>query len=148
MPNDISGYGLIVQLVATSTFPFGLSLTQFADDADPFDFASIKIAEAAMGLNGDLLTWSTANPIPLTLSLVPNSEDDVNMSILFENNRVGRGKASVQDIITISGIYPNGKKITLSQGKLTDGMPGNSVASAGRLKTKTYIFAFENLTWS
>jgi len=35
--NDISVFGIRVQLVASETFPAGISLTQFADDADPFD---------------------------------------------------------------------------------------------------------------
>jgi len=141
---DISGYGLQVQIVATFTFPAGITVTQFADDADPFDIPSIKIAEQAMGLNGDLIAWAKAQPINITLAVVPNSDDDINLQILLEANRVGRGKLNVRDQITITGIFPDNSKITLVGGRITDGMPGNSVASAGRLKSKPYIFTFEN----
>jgi hypothetical protein len=105
----------------------------------------IKIAEAAMGLNGDLITWSRAMPIVMKLAVINGSTDDVNLGIVHEANRVGRGKASAQDVITITAIYPNGATITLSVGKMTDGMPGSSVASNGRQKTKTYSFVFQNI---
>jgi hypothetical protein len=143
---DISGYGLQVQVRASQTFPTGISITQFADDSDPFDNPSQQVADKAMGLNGDLLTWSKANPINVTLNVVPGGDDDVNLGILLEANRVGRGKASIQDVITMTGIYPDGRQVTFTSGKITDGMVSNSVASAGRLKTKAYQFTFENRT--
>lgn len=142
--NDISGVGLQVQLTASKTFPNGITLTQFADDADPLDIPSIQIADKAMGLNGDMVVWGVANPIPMTLNIIPGSEDDKNLSILANANRVGRGKKSVGDVITAIVIKPDGSKTTLNSGAITDAMIADSVASAGRLKSKPYIFAFEN----
>jgi|SRR6478736_6481186 len=143
---DISGFGLRLRLVASVTFPNGIELTQFADDADPFDVPSQQVADKAMGLNGDLITWKKANPITPTINLVPASEDDRNMAVLLENNRVGRGKQGARDVITLTGIYPDGSTKTFSNGVITDGMPANGVASAGRLKSKAYAFAFENIS--
>lgn len=144
MANNISGFGLQVSLIALPTFPQGIVLTQFADDSDPFDLPSLQIADKAMGVNGDLVTWSRANPITVTLNIIPGSDDDKNMQVLFELNRVGRGKFGTNDKITLTAIYPDGTTLTLTEGKITDGTPGKSVASAGRLKSKSYSFAFEN----
>lgn len=146
MTIDVSGFGLQIQTVASVTFPAGFTVSQFADDGDPFDLPSIQIADKAMGLNGDLVTWSKASPLTITVNLIPNSDDDKNMSILCDANRIGRGKSSARDVITMTGIYPDGSTITLTGGKITDGMPGNGVASAGRLKTKAYMFAFEGVS--
>lgn len=146
MANDVSGFGLRLRITASRTFPAGFTVTQFADDADPFDLPSIQIADKAMGLNGDLVTWSKANPINTTVNVIPGSEDDRNLAVLLEANRVGRGKSGARDQITMTGTYPDGRSITLSAGVITDGMPGNSVASAGRLKSKAYQFAFEGLS--
>ena len=134
---DISGVGLQVRIIASVTFPAGFSLTQFADDAD-------QIAETAMGLNGDMVWWSKAQIIPMTMNVIPNSDDDRNMAVLLEANRVGKGKKPAGDVITVVGIYPDGRSITFPQGKITDGQPGNSIASAGRMKSKAYQFKFEN----
>lgn len=145
---DISVFGLRVQLLASETFPFGIPITQFADDADPFDAPSIQVRDKAMGVNGDLITWSKATPIMLSLSVVPNSEDDYNLSVLLESNRVGKGKLGARDVVSVTAIYPDGQAISFTEGTITDGSPANSPSSAGRLKSKTYQFAFENVNRS
>ena len=141
---NISGYGSSINILASKTFPVGLIINQFADDADPLDVPSLQIADSAMGLNGDLIVWSKANPIKVTLDVIPSSFSDINLAILMEANRVGRGKTGARDVITMNLIYPSGNFISLINGVITDGLPFSPVASAGRLKSKSYSFAFEN----
>lgn len=143
---DISGFGIRVNLVASVTFPQGITLSQFADDGDPFDSPSQQIMDKAMGLNGDLITWSKANPIAPVISVIPGSDDDRNLAVLAEANRVGRGKSSARDVITITVVYPSDRTLTLTQGVMTDAVLTDPIASAGRMKTKAYQFAFENMT--
>jgi hypothetical protein len=145
MDGNIGGFGLIVTAVASNTFPAGLILEAFADDADPFDFPDLQIADIAMGLNGDLLTWSKAMPLVTSVSLIPESDDDNNMAVALAANRVGKNKASAQDVWTLVGKYPSGITVTLSGGRLTNGSISNSIASAGRMKSKTYKWAFQNI---
>ena len=140
---NISGFGLSVNIIASKTFPAGLYLTEWADDSDPFDLPSLQIADSAMGLNGDLIIWTKANPIKVTLNAIPGSFTDLNLAVLLEANRAGRGKISARDVITMTGVYPNNTPIILLNGAITDGLPGNSVASSGRQKSKTYNFTFE-----
>ena len=144
MSNNIGGFGLSITLIGSVTFPVGFPITQFADDADPFDIPSIQLKDAAMGLNGDLVTWAKAQPIKITLNIIPGSLDDVSLALLAEANRVGKGKLAIQDRISMVGIYPDGKTISLINGVITDAAPGNSVAGAGRMKSKSYSFVFEN----
>lgn len=146
MSNDVSGFGIRVRLVASATFPAGITLSQFADDADPVDLPSMQIADKAMGVNGDMVQWSKANPILATLNLIPNSDDDRNLAVLLNANRPARGKFPARDEITLTVLYPDGHTTTLVRGITTDGMPGQSVASAGRFKSKAYAFAFEDLS--
>ena len=141
---NISGFGLADTIVASKTFPVGLFLTEYADDTDPLDIPSIQIADKAMGLNGDLVIWSKPQPINLVLSVVPGSFTDINLAILLEANRVGRGKIGARDVIQMTVSYPAGNFITLTNGAITDGPPASSVSSAGRLKSKSYSFTFEN----
>src|SRR5215216_1560845 len=138
MSSDISVFGLRVQLNASETFPSGISITQFADDADPFDTPSMQIRDKAMGVNGDLITWSKATPIGVTLAVVANSEDDDNLSVLFEANRVGKGKQGARDVISLTVVYPDGRTTSFTQGVITDGMPSLSAQSAGRMKSRVY----------
>lgn len=128
------------------TFPAGITITNFADDSDPLDFASVKIGDAAMGVNGDLITWAKAVSKPMVLNVIPGSQDDVNLSILANANNASVGKASANDVITATVVYPDASTVTHTNGVITDAMLGKSIASAGRLKTKTYAFAFESNT--
>tara|TARA_R110002020_G_scaffold13254_2_gene47839 strand:+ start:51 stop:509 length:459 start_codon:yes stop_codon:yes gene_type:complete len=145
--SDISGYGFRLNLISTTTFPVGFDVTAFADDADPIDFPELTVAEAAMGLNGDLVSWSTANPVPITISIIPNSSDDINLGLLAEATRVGKGKLPGSDSITMVGVYPNGATVTLTNGIVTNFLPANPISSAGRIKSKVYKFTFENILY-
>lgn len=143
---DTSAIGVSIRCLASESFPAGFTLTSFADDADPFDIPAIDIAEVAMNVNGDMVSWSAPNPITITINVIPGSEDDNNLSVIFEANRAARGKRNARDIITMVASYPDGSSITLSEGKMTNGVPGNSPATAGRIKSKEFSFAFQNLS--
>lgn len=142
---DISGFGFQIRLIASKTFPAGFPLTAFADDADPFDLPTLQINDAAMGLNGDMVTWTFHTPVPCIVNLIPKSDDDKNMAVLFEANRAARGKRPARDIITLVGVYPDGSTVTLSSGVCFSSIPSNSIASAGRFKSKPYEFRFEQM---
>ena len=53
---DISASGISLLVRGSVTFPNGFTVTQFADDADPFDLPALEIAATAMNLNGELVT--------------------------------------------------------------------------------------------
>lgn len=142
---NISGFGLKIVVTANTTFPAGIPLSQFADDADPLDFPMLTIGESGMGLNGDLVVWSRATPLDVTLNVVPNGDDDRNLALLFEANRVAKGKRGSRDVITLTVAYPDGRVKVLQQGFCVAGMPANSVSSAGRYKSRSYSFRFENI---
>lgn len=144
MPYDVSGTGFSLTVTASNTFPNGVPISAFADDADPWDAPSLAIATPSMNVNGDLVTYSTPVPLTRTLNVIPGSEDDTNLSIIYEANRVGKGKRSARDIITIVATWPDGSTETLGSGKMTDGMSGKALASNGKIKSRSYGFAFES----
>lgn len=145
---DISGSGISIRFIFDKTFPNGFTVTQFADDADPFDVPEVVIAEAEMNLNGVLVTWSSPKPLLPKMALIPGSEDDRNMNIALDANRPANGKKSVGDEVTAVVNYPDGSTATFDTGKLLSGMPVRSPSSAGRFKSSTYNFAFSNLSYT
>jgi len=142
--NNISGFGLGITILASNTYPIGIQITQYSDDTDPLDIAGLQIGDTAMGLNGDLITWAKANPIKATISVIPQSENDKDLSILLSANRPGKGKIPIRDVISMVIGYPDGSFVLLTNGILTDGTPLSPVASSGRLKTRIYSFTFES----
>lgn len=139
-----SGFGIKVQLLATFTFPAGITITEFADDADSIDIPSRQIGDASMGVNGNLIGWKRATVIPLTLNVIPGSVDDQNLNILAQANEPGINKTPINDSITITVMYPDGTKGLYLNGLITDVMSGKSLASTGKLKTRAYVFKFES----
>lgn len=139
---NISGNGTIINLVASFTFPAGIVLTAFADDADPIDLPTVQMGDAAKGLNADMVAWSTPNVIPATINIIPGSPDDRLLNILLQANTPGKFKFNSRDRISAAIYYPNGSFSFLSDGIITSGMVANSVASSARLKTKPYEFKF------
>ena len=143
--HNVSATGIKMRLVASLTFPAGFDITQFADDGDPLNSENLTIAETAAALNGDLVAWGKPNVIPLTVAVLPDTDEDRNLSILWNVNRVGKNKVAVQDIITLVVTYPNGDQKILSNGVMISGPALNSGSSEGRLKTKEYEFSFESI---
>ncbi|MCG3462680.1 hypothetical protein L7G72_12605 [Xenorhabdus bovienii] len=142
--NDVSATGLSLVIQATKTFPSGIQITQFADDADPLDLPAVDIAQTGMDINGNLVVWSTPTPQTVTINVLAGSEEDENLSILLEANTAKRGRRHAGDIITLVASYGDGSTTTARNGKITNGSRGNSAASAGRLKSKQYTFVFQD----
>ena len=143
---DVSAIGFSLVLRASQTFPAGFTISEVADDADPFDIPAVEIASTAMNVNGDLVTWSSPTPMMPTINVIPGSESDKNLSILWDANRAARGKRNARDVITLVASYPDGSTKVFSEGKMTSGTPGGSVGSGGRIKTNAYVFAFQDFS--
>lgn len=142
MMHNVSASGFVATLRASKTFPSGIQLTAWADDADPFDIPPVIAATADMNLNGEMVVFNSPTPVPLTINLIAGSPDDENMSILLDANTAGFGKTVAQDVITLTGTYPDGRTVDLSEGVLISGIPTPGIASAGRLKSKAWAMTF------
>jgi hypothetical protein len=145
---NISGFGLVAHIVASNTFPSGFDVTGFADDADPLDSPDLDLADSSMNINGDMLVWSKPQGIEVSLNVIAESPDDINLAAVFEANRVGKGKSSARDIISATMNYPTGLLASLSPGIMVVGTALPSVSSAGRFKSRMYKFRFQNVSKS
>lgn len=144
MPHDVSATGFSLTLKATNTFPSSIQLTAFADDADPFDLPITEAASVGMDVNGNLVSWSAPSPQQVVINVLPDSEEDYNLGVLLEANIAKRGRRPAGDLITMVATYGNGSTTTARNGKILSGPRGNGVSNAGRVKSKTYTFAFES----
>src|SRR5579863_49688 len=145
MSVDITGFGTILTLTASITFPTGLIITEFSDDADALDFPSLVIAEASKGVNGDLISYSRTNVIKITINVIPNSLTDKSLNILFNANLPSKNKSNARDVIGGVVVYPDLNITNLSNGRALEFIPGKGIANSGRQKTRSYSFAFEGI---
>ncbi|MNH12266.1 hypothetical protein D3C79_718020 [compost metagenome] len=145
MSTNISLFGLTVRIVADRTFPAGFTLTQWADDAPPLESPAIETGAFGIGPNGDMVVWQKPAAISSNFAVVPNSEDDRNLAILHEANRISKSKGIVpMDKITAVLSYQDGRVVTLSQGIIMSGPAAPGGTQDGRLTSRVFGFVFED----
>jgi hypothetical protein len=139
---DISIFGLELNVTASVTFPQGTTITAFSNDGDPLDSPDLETADMAIGPNGDTITWTRPQLIEISTNVIPQSDDDLNLTTILDANRIEKGKTSARDVISIVATYPNGMVITLSEGKMVTAPVVQSGTSEGKAKTKRFAFKF------
>lgn len=142
---DTSSIGILCRLIASQTYPAGISFTAFPDDTDIGVSGDLEIAGNASGVNGDLITWSTVAGIEVQIPLIPNTEEEALMDVLFQANRASKNRRPKKDIITLVVTNPvTGVAKTYLNGVIKRGTVGYTYGGDGRIKTKNYGFVFED----
>lgn len=144
MAQDVSASGIKITVVAIPTYPFGITITSFADDADPLDSPELTMADWQMDLNGNLVINRHPTPIEINIATIPGTDEERALSNLLDANRVAKNKVSYQDHITLTVQYPDGLTRVLTNGAIVAGSVITGVSSNGRLKTKNFKFVFES----
>ena len=142
---DVSASGIKLRVLAFPLYPAGFDVSRFPDDASPLEIDNQQIADTGMGVNGDLVAWSTPNPIEMSVSVIPGSEEDDALASIWAVDRIGGSKIAAFNKITIVVTYPSGKVVTYTGGKMIEGPAGTSTDNSARLQSKTYRFAFETV---
>lgn len=139
---NISAFGTKISIVSTVTFPYGFTLSQFADDVDPLVVEDLVVSKHEMLLNGKILGYRTANATIVELAVIPGTNDDANLAIILAANRVKTKILPTPDILVMTIGYSDGSVCVLSDGVMLSGPPTRSVMAAGRERTNKYKFAF------
>lgn len=145
---NTSSFGTKGNVVASKTFPQGFPLSAFADDADPLDSPDLQVADAAVGVNGDMITWSRPGMIEITIAVIFGSVDDQNLDALLDANRVAKGKSSANDVVSVTYTYPSGMTVNMGPGIIKSGVIVPKISAQGRVMTRHYTFQFEQITKS
>lgn len=144
---NISGTGSVALLVADKTFPQGVEISDFTTDEDPLQVSERSVGDLSVGLNGTATGWRKIEPISLTLSVQPNTPSDENLNILAKLNSVGSQRTAIQDAITLTFIYPDGRSVQLIDGVITTDPMMSGIASEGKIKAKRYSFKFGDVRY-
>jgi len=145
MVQDASAVGISVRLIASITYPAGIQLNAFPEDGETGPNGENEIAGNASGVNGDLIVWKTVSGIEYTLNLIPNTEQEALVDVLFEGNRASKNRFPKKDIITLIVTDPvTGVPKTYKNGVIKNGAVGYRYGGDGRIRNKSYGFVFED----
>jgi hypothetical protein len=138
---DISGFGTGITIVALQSFPMGFPVSQFADDKDPLVCEPMETSAWDMLFDGSLFSYTKAEPVKVSVSVIAGSEDDINLKILLRASLVSSGILPLPNITSMVLNYPVGT-VMLSNGTIYRGPVADTVQASGRKAGNTYDFAF------
>lgn len=139
---DLSGFGLKATIVALQTFPMGFQVSDFADDVNPLEISDDEVAAYEMLYDGSLYAFTKAFPITVKISVIPGSDDDINLKILLAAKKVTSHLFPISDLTSMVVSYPDGGKAIFSNGTILSGPPADSITLGGRKKGNTFTFVF------
>jgi hypothetical protein len=139
---DISGFGTGVTIIALSSFPMGLTVSQFADDQDAVTCEEIETSAWEMLYDGSLFSYDKAAPVIINLSVIAGSSDDTNLKILLQARKGASKIIPLPDVTSMVINSPTSGVVMLSNGTIFKGPLVDTVQSSGRKKGNTYSFAF------
>lgn len=150
---DVSGVFPKVTIISVGIPPL-ITLTKFADDANPVDVEQIEVTGHAINVNGELVTWEKPAAYLVSVAVLCGTDDDVNLRLLLEGSHATSGKGfALAPTITMRvsigrrnmlGIVSSEDSCTYTQGRIVSGRPGAAVDSEGKKMSNTYTFVFEN----
>lgn len=143
--NDSSAIGVSCRLIASQTYPAGITFTAFPDGSDLGPTGDIEIVGNASGVNGDLIIWSTVAGLEVQVPIIPNTEEEALLDVLFQANRASKNRFPKKDVITLVVTNPvTGVAKTYINGAVKRGTVGYTYGGDGRIRTKNYGFVFED----
>lgn len=146
MAINVSASGTIITIIASNSAPFvPIIISEWSNEANPISFNDHQGGGGIMDLNGFGIRWSKALPIRCNLSVINGSNSDIKLALLYMLNRVGGGKRSAADRITMTISGPNQLPILCTGGWVLSGAPSPSASAQGNFRGKNYSFEFDNL---
>lgn len=145
---DVSALGFSIIVKDDKLFPQGFVIRQTGDQADPLDIQDVTVGEALVDANGNLVYAGAPSPIQFNIVLLPTTEEDDNMSRLFEAHRLVAGRTRTGGKMSVTVQYADGQTATANSVYFISGGVARSIGQPSRYKTKTYTMAAENIVRS
>ena len=154
---DISYAGANVQITAQDGSMTNFTINEFSDEGSPVQISDFDIADGSMNLNGILVTWTKAQAVEFSLTLIPNSEGQRRLGTFLVRHAIG-GKGAIPEAfisrlllsipaaIGVSGTGEKGARaFVFMNGRMRSGAPAIGTNSEGKMNAMTYNFVFERV---
>lgn len=138
---DVSVFGATITVIATVSFPNGFVLKAFADDQDALTVDDVETSGFEPLYDGNIFTFDKTAPVKLAVSVIPGSDDDINLKILLQA-RKSLNWLNLPDVTSMVISYPDGGRVVLSAGSILKGPLADTMLTNGRKKGNTYGFVF------
>lgn len=147
-----SGSKIVIKTNGIST-----TISEFYDEGTPFDTNEIEVTGNSMTLNGQLILWRKPTAYTVSVTVIPESQDDEKLCEMLQNAHIRHGisPVSVKDLdtaltIEVPSINGSGSSngvttFSYSNGRILGGPTGPSTDAEGKKAGRTYTFVFEQM---
>ena len=130
------------------------TITQFSDEGTPFECPDVDVSTNAKNLNGQMVSSRTPSVYPVSITVIPGSEDDMFLqrrladAAIQPGNVKSIGELAVSSLtVSVPAINESGEgshaiNYTFTNGRLKNGPMGPSTSAEGRMSARTYTFEF------
>lgn len=139
---DVSAFGTKCYLLASTTYPTGFTIRNFADDVDPIILDPIIIAQSKRDVNGKFYSSGKGAVIPVSISVIAGSSEEVSLATIVRSNFNSTAVRPAMDEINLTLSYQDGTVVIFTQGRMISGPPSPSIVMSGRSKSSTFIVHF------
>lgn len=152
---DISAVGSSVTITSGKRT---ITITQFSEEGTPFEAGDVDVSTNAKNLNGTMISSRTPAVYPVSITVIPGSDDDHELQRYLQKASIQPGGVSSIsslkiDSLTISVPAINessatgaSRKYTWANGRIKSGPTGPSTSGEGRMSARTYNFEFEKFS--
>lgn len=154
---DISAVGASV-LIKLGTGG-NVNITHFSDEGTPFECPDADFSVNQKNLNGDMISSRAVSVYVVSVTVIPNSAEDIALSQFAQANALQPGNVTTVSKLLVPEIQLSIPKInassessqsvntwTWTNGRLKSAPTGPSTSAEGRLAARTYTFEMEKMS--
>jgi len=133
-----------------------ITISRFSDEGTPFESPDVDLSDNRKNLNGEMISSRTPSVYPVSVTVIPNTDEDVMLQKLAQKSALQIGSvAAISDIIIesltikVPAIDKSGENAsacrtyTWTNGRMKNAPTGPSTSAEGRMSARTYNFEFE-----
>ena len=157
---DISAVGAYVTITRKG-HPW--TITEFSDEGTPFECPDVYLSTNQKNLNGQMISSRTPSVYTVSVTVIPNSDDDMILTRIAQASSIQPGNIIPIDQLVIESIelgipdinksgaasnkgIKSGSGYTVFKwmnGRMKSGPTGPSTSAEGRLSSRTFTFEME-----
>lgn len=151
---DISTVGASVEIESTG-LNGAIRITQFSDEGTPFECPDVDLSDNRKNLNGQMISSRTPSVYSVSVTVIPGSIEDMELSRLAQKAALMPGNVSpIRDLIISkitlklpaineSGVNSGSRTFVWTHGRMKTAPTGPSSSAEGRMAARTYTFEME-----
>ena len=152
---DISSVGSFVRIKFKGGQSPEWTISEFSDEGTPFECPDVDLSTNQKNLNGQMISSRTPSIYPVSITVVPGSEEDMFLQRRLADAAIQPGNVKSIDELAVSSLIVSTPAIdesgegshaidyTFTNGRLKSGPMGPSTSAEGRMSARTYTFEFE-----